>query len=85
MGATRSLLLLGAGAIMGGAAVIAYRISEETGKPFQEALSEVPAELERLYAELRAKSEQALEKGRALYEEKQAELEDQLREFTSAH
>jgi len=85
MGATRSLLLLGAGAIMGGAAVIAYRISEETGKPFQEALSEVPAELERLYAELRVKSEQALVKGRALYEEKQAELEDQLREFTSAH
>ena len=85
MGATRSLLLLAAGAVLGGAALIAYRISEETGKPFQEALADVPSELERLYAEIREKSEEALEKGRALYEEKQAELEDQRREFTSAH
>ena len=84
MGAIRSLILLTAGAVVGGAAVLAYRISEETGKSFQEALADVPAELERLYAEIREKSEEALEKGRALYEEKQAELEDQLREFTSA-
>jgi hypothetical protein len=84
MGAVRSLAILTAGAAIGGVALLAYRISQETGKPMQEALTDVPAEVRRLYAELKTKSEEALEKGRAAYEEKQQELSDQLREFTSA-
>jgi hypothetical protein len=85
MGTLRSLAILTAGAAIGGVALLAYRISQETGKPMQQAIADVPAEAQRLYAEIRAKSGEALEKGRAAYEEKQQELADQLREFTSGH
>jgi hypothetical protein len=84
MGTVRSLAILAAGAAIGGVALIAYRISQETGKPMQEALAEVPGEIQRLAAEVKAKGTEALEKGRAVYEEKQKELADQLKEFTSA-
>jgi hypothetical protein len=85
MGAVRSLAILTAGAAIGGVALLAYRISQETGKPMQQAIADVPVEVQRLYAELKAKSEEALEKGRAAYEEKQQGLADQFREFTSSH
>ena len=84
MGTFRSLVILAAGVVIGGAALIAYRISQETGKPLQEALADVPAEAERLFADLRTRAGEALERGRAMYEEKQQELADQLREYTSA-
>lgn len=63
MGAVRSLAVLTAGAAMGAAAVIAHRIMRETGKPLQEALAEVPAELEKLYSELKAKSLEFVQTG----------------------
>lgn len=85
MGAVRSLTLLAAGAVLGAAALIAHRISEETGKPLQEALAEVPSELESLLGEIMSRGEGALEKGRTLYEEKRAEVSDHLKESTSAH
>ena len=84
MGAVKSLVILAAGAAIGGAALIAYRISQETGKPMQEALADVPGEVQRLYAEAKARGEEVLERGRAAYEDKHQELADQLREFTSA-
>jgi hypothetical protein len=84
MGAVKSLGILAAGAAIGGVALLAYRISRETGKPMQQALADVPAEVQRLYAEMKAKGEEALEKGRATYEQKQQEVADQLREFTAA-
>ncbi len=68
MGAIKSLVVLTAGAAMGAAALIAYRISQEQGKSIQEALSDVPNEMERLYAELKAKGIEALEKGHAAYD-----------------
>jgi hypothetical protein len=85
MGAVRSLAVLAVGAAIGGVALIAYRISQETGKPLQEALVDVPGEVQRLYAEMKAKSEETFEKGRAAYEERQQELASQLKEFTAAH
>ena len=83
-GAFRSLLVLATGAAIGGVALLAYRISQDTGKPFQEALGDVPAELQRLMGEVKSKACTALEKGRSIYEDKQQELADQLKEFTSA-
>lgn len=85
MGALKSLAILTAGAAIGGVALLAYRISQETGKPVQEALADVPAEVQRLYAELKAKGNEALEKGRAAYVDKQQELADQFKEFTATH
>lgn len=61
MGAVKSLVALAAGAVIGAGALIAYRICQETGKSFQEALSEVPGELERLYSELRDRGTEVLE------------------------
>lgn len=84
MGAVKSLVALAAGAVIGAGALIAYRISQETGKPFQEALADVPAELERLYGEVKVKGSEVLEKGRAAYEEKQEELAEHLKEFGAA-
>lgn len=84
MGTVRSLAILAAGAAIGGVALLAYRISQETGKPMQEALADVPAEFQRLFADLKVKAGDAVEKGRSLYEEKQQELAEQLKGFTSA-
>jgi hypothetical protein len=71
MGTLRSLLVLGIGAVIGGAALIAYRISQETGKPFQEALAEVPEEARRILADVKIRAGEAVERGRKMYEEQQ--------------
>ena len=84
MGSFRSLLVLAAGAAIGGAALIAYRISQESGKPFQEALSDVPAEAQRLFSEIKGRATDAVERGRDMYMEKQEEMEEQSREETPA-
>ncbi len=84
MGTIRSLAILAAGAAIGGVALLTYRISQDTGKPMQEALADVPGEVQRLFADLKTKAGDALEKGRALYEEKQQGLAEQLKGFTSA-
>ena len=84
MGTFRSLAILAAGAAIGGAALIAYRISQETGKPLQEALADVPAEAERLFADLKTRASEALDRGRVMYEDKQQELADQIKDYTSA-
>lgn len=63
MGAVRSFAVLTAGAAMGAAAVIAHRIMQETGKPLQEAVTDVPAELEKLYTELKAKTLEFMQTG----------------------
>lgn len=62
--------------------MIAYRISEESGKPFQEALSDVPAEAQRLFADLRGRANDAMERGREMYMEKQEEMGERLQEDT---
>jgi hypothetical protein len=79
MGVFRSLFVLAAGAAMGGALLLAYRISQETGKSFPEALTDVPAEAQRLIADLRGRADQAIERGREAYHEKQTEIEEHLR------
>jgi len=68
MGAVRSLAVLTAGAAIGAAAVIAHRIMQETGKPLQEAVAEVPAEIEKLYAELKAKALDVIDTARTANE-----------------
>jgi len=75
----RSLFILAAGAAIGGAVLIAYRVSQETGKSLPEAFSDVPAEAQRLFADLRGRANQAVERGREAYQEKQADMEEHLR------
>jgi hypothetical protein len=82
MGTFRSLFILVAGAAIGGAALIAYRISQETGKPFQEAIADVPGEAQRLFADIKGRATEAVERGREMYVEKQDEIEEQLGEGT---
>ena len=72
-------LTLLAGAALGTAAALAYRISQETGKSFTEALNEVPAEAERYWEELRQRGMEAVAAGREAALEKQQEIEQQLR------
>jgi hypothetical protein len=68
-----------AGAALGSAAALAYRISNETGKSFTEALNEVPAEAERYWEELRQRGMEAVAAGREAAHEKQQNIEEQLR------
>ncbi len=80
MGTFRSLFILATGAALGGAALIAYRISQETGKPLQEAFSDVPAEAQRLFADIRGRAADAVERGRDVFVEKQEEIAEELQE-----
>jgi hypothetical protein len=77
MGTFRSLLILGAGVVIGGAALIAYRISQETGKPLQDALLDVPAEAGRMLTDLRSRAAEAVERGRDIYEQSQGGFPEQ--------
>ncbi len=84
MGSFRSLLILATGVAIGGAVLIAYRISQETGKPLQEALSDVPAEVQRLFSDVKGRASEAMDRGREAYLEKQREMEEQLQEDARA-
>ena len=68
-----------AGAALGTAAALAYRISQETGKSFTEALNEVPAEAERYWEEFRQRGMEAVSAGREAAQQKQHDIEQQLR------
>jgi len=78
MGVCRSLLVLTLGAAIGGAMLLAYRVSQESGKSFMEAWSDVPGEAERLFSDLRGRGEEALQRGREAYSSKQAEIAEHL-------
>lgn len=80
MGTFRSLVVLATGAVIGGAVLIAYRISQETGKPLQEAFSDVPAEAQRLFADVKSRATDAIDRGREMYVEKRQQVDEQLEE-----
>ncbi len=80
MGTFRSLCILATGAALGGAALIAYRISQETGKPLQEAFADVPGEAQKLFTEIRGRAMEAVDRGRDMYVEKQEEIAEELGE-----
>ncbi len=77
MGTFRSLLILGTGVVIGGAVLIAYRISQETGKPLQDALLDVPAEAGRMFADVRERATEAVDRGREMYEQRQNAFAEQ--------
>lgn len=79
MGKLMTGLGLVAGAAAGAATLLAYRISQESGKSMVEAFSEVPAEAERYLEELRTRGSEALQAGREAAREKQAEIDQQMR------
>lgn len=76
MGRLRSVLLLAVGAIIGGTVFLAYRVSQETGKPLLESFADVPAEIQRLNQNLRTRVSEAVERGREAYWEKQQEMDE---------
>ena len=80
MGTFRSMVVLAAGAAIGGALLIAYRISQETGKPLQEAFADVPSEAQRLFSDVKARATEAVDRGRQMYTEKQQEIDERLGE-----
>jgi len=78
MGGIRSFLVLVTGAAIGGAFVIAHRISQETGKSLPEAFADVPGEARRIYEDLRARATEATDRARHAYAEKEAEMDTYL-------
>jgi hypothetical protein len=75
MGAFRSFVILATGVAIGGALVIAHRISEDSGKSMTEAFAEVPDEAQRLFTDMKARAEESVTRARQAYEQKQAEME----------
>ena len=75
MGAFRSFLVLSAGVAIGGALVIAHRISEDSGTSMTEAFSEVPGEAQRIFDDVKQRAEEAVGRARQAYEQKQVEME----------
>ena len=78
MGFVRSTLALLAGVAVGGSLLLAYRVSQETGKSLPEAFSDVPEEAKRLFEDLRVRATDSVNTGRAAYREKQVEIEGRL-------
>jgi hypothetical protein len=78
MGGIRSGLVLVTGVAIGGALVIAHRVSQETGKSMAESFADVPGEVQRMFEELKERVEDAVDRGREAYGEKQAEMESYL-------
>ena len=78
MGACRSLFVLSVGAAIGGALFLAYKVSQESGKSFPEALADVPGEAQRLFSDVRGRAEDAFERGREAYYSKQSEIAENL-------
>lgn len=78
MGVFRSLLVLTVGAAIGGAVLLAYRVSQDSGKSFMEAWADVPGEAERLFSDMRGRAEEAFDRGREAYQSKQAEIAEHL-------
>jgi hypothetical protein len=75
MDAFRSFFILLTGVAIGGALVIAHRVSQETGKSFPESFAAVPGEAQQIFEDLRGRAHEAVDRGRQAYEEKQAEME----------
>jgi hypothetical protein len=74
MGGLRSYLILLTGVAIGGALVIAHRVSQETGKSVSESFAEVPGEAQRIFEDLRFRASDAADRARQAYEQKQAEM-----------
>jgi hypothetical protein len=66
------------GVVVGGAAVLAYKISRETGKTLSEAAAEVPAEAMRYWEDISARGLDAFEAGRSAARRKEEEIQQHL-------
>jgi hypothetical protein len=75
MGGFRTIAILAAGAAVGGALMIAHRVSEDTGKTLTESFSDVPAEAQRIFGDVKSRANDAVSKARQTYEGKQAEMD----------
>jgi hypothetical protein len=65
-------------AAAGAAAALTYKISKETGKSLTEAATDVPAEANRYWDDVRQRGEQAVQAGRDAARKKQEEIEQRL-------
>jgi hypothetical protein len=84
MGFIRSTMALLLGMAVGGALLMAYRVSRETGKSFPDAIMEVPGEAMRVYDDIRTRTTEAVKTGRQAYREKQSEVEARMHGTTQA-
>ena len=75
MGCLRSFTVLVTGAAIGGALILAHRVSQETGKSLTESFAEVPGEAQRVLEDLRARVDEAVDRGREAYGQKQVEMD----------
>ncbi len=78
MGKFGTFLVLTTGLVVGGATALAYKISTETGKTFVEAATEVPAEANRYWDEIRSRAIEAVKSGRVAAQAKEEEIQQRL-------
>lgn len=75
MGVLRPFVILAAGVAIGGALVIAHRISEETGKNMGESFSGIPGGVRLMFKDMKVRAEEASSRARQAYEQKQAQMD----------
>ncbi len=80
----RSSVLVLLGLAVGAVLFLAHRSSQETGKNLAESLADVPAEAMGLFSDVRGKAEEAINRGREAYYQKQAEIDEQLQDISQA-
>jgi hypothetical protein len=74
----KTFVVLVAGVAIGGAVVIAHRVSEETGKGWVDSFADVPGECQDIIEDLKGRARMAVDRGREAYHHKQAEIESYL-------
>jgi len=84
MGCIRSTILLSAGVAIGGTLYLAHRVSQETGKNIKDSFLDVPTEAQKLFVDVKDRAEEAVAKGREAYQQRQAEVQEQLQETPQA-
>jgi hypothetical protein len=78
MSFVKTLVVLVTGLAIGGAVVIAHRVSQETGKGWADSFADVPEEAQRMFDDLKARTGVAVDRGREAYHQKQSEMESYL-------
>jgi hypothetical protein len=78
MGSARSCGTLLLGAAVGGVVILAYRVSQETGKSFSASFADVPDEAKKVFEDLRVRANEAVRVGRQVCSDRQTTMEDRI-------
>jgi hypothetical protein len=81
MSFTRAVLAAFIGGVLAIVFVLAWRASQETGKSIPASLTDVPAEAQKVYSDVKSRATEAVSTGREAYHKTEATIRER---FTSS-